>query len=92
MDRLGGPTDGLRFRVALRQLAYDWDLLSEDATENADALRLQLRVLELAQDHPEADRLVRLNLEQVPIARFLHAIVAQALQKPGVRDRDRVRE
>ena len=78
LDRLSSPAEGLRFQVALRQLDHDWDLLSEEATENADALRLQLRVLELARDHPEADRLIRSNLQEAPIARLFHAIVAQA--------------
>lgn len=80
LGRLGGSEASLRFRVALHQLHFDWDLLSAESALDPDALRLQLRVLELASEHPEAAEAIRKEMEKAPIGRLFLAMVAQARQ------------
>ena len=62
LERLSRSPNTLGFKIALQQLQHDWDLLDEKAVSNDDALRLQIRVLELASDDPEAEALLRRKL------------------------------
>ena len=77
LDRLNESRSSIRFEIAIQQLRYDWDLTTEEATRDDDALRLQLRVLELAGTHPDAERLLRPRLEESPLGRLFAAILAQ---------------
>lgn len=80
LGRLVGSRTSLRFRVALQQLRFDWDLLSAEAALNPDALRLRLRVLDLSADFRAAERLIRPCFDKAPLGRLFSVIVAQADQ------------
>jgi hypothetical protein len=81
LDRLSDDTEALRFQVALEQLEHDWDLFEADAANNDDALRLQVRVLELAPTTPLAERAIRQVLDQAPLGRLFGAVLAQAVKE-----------
>ncbi|GEM_PF-2391061 len=78
LSGLNASPKSLRFQIALRQLGHDWDLFTEEATSDAAALRLQLRVLDLAERSPEAERLIRPNLSEAPISRLLATTLVNA--------------
>jgi hypothetical protein len=85
LDRLEGTPGSFRFETALRQLRYDWDLLEWDAANDTATLQLQLRVLELSESRPEAEDLIRPQLEKAPLGRLFSSIISQA-QQDNARD------
>ena len=85
LEGLSHPPDSLRFKVALRHLHYDWDLLVPEAASDEQALRLQLRVLDLAAVSTDAEGLIRLNLDETPLAQLIGAIIAQG-EKEGAQE------
>lgn len=72
------PTDSLRFKIALRNLARQYDLFSEDAVFSPSILELQAKTFQLAPSNEDAQAIALEQFTRPPISKLFSAIIRQA--------------
>ena len=80
LRRLENPDQSLRFRLVLETLWLHFDLLDEMSALDDAPLRLQTRVIELAQTHRTARKIAVDLLSENPIAVLFFSFFAQAVK------------
>lgn len=79
-QKLDHPRESLAHRVATAQLAYYWDVLSEEAAVQPEALRVQVRLIDSRHTIPAAEKIFREQFSKAPMGRLAGAILAQAFK------------
>lgn len=78
LSKLNTSEESLTFKIALENLRRECDLLMEEAALVPEGLELQRKVVALADRYEIAQELLREALNEPPVVKLFHAILAQA--------------